>query len=364
MPSNASAEKYRDRLSRLAAEHDRVTGEILELAHELRPHVGDDAALADVYLDALQPLDPRRITQQDVTATGRVLQRPIPGADSLWRSLITRRRKRQLDFLPEKRLGLKKDVDQDFVRSLGFPTVTTLSHGKWSQISTPNHPAVLKPTESLESKGAYYLFGNRFFSIAESRWIENWSGLEESAQTQASEAFTSGTWEVQALVTRQEEPAPDLKFYCFYGEIGTVLEVHRFPKQQYMFFDRELRPTPFTNDRLPRAASLKSSVIHNGHLREDHLQRVRDLSRSIPAPFMRIDMLFSDDGPVFCEFCGAPGNIHTIFEEDDRRLGEMYARAENRLINDLLRGKGFDTYRTHPVSRELWADMDQGSSAQ
>lgn len=364
MPSNASAEEYRDRLSRLVAEHDRVTGEILELAHELRPHVGDDAALADVYLDALQPLDPRRITQQDVTAAGRVLQRPIPGADSLWRSLVTRRRKRQLGFLPEKRLGLRKDSDQNFVRALSFPTVETLSRGKWATMSPPADPAVLKPMQSSGSKGAYYLFGDRFFSIATSEWIESWEELEESARRQAPNAFTSGLWEIQTLVTRDGNPAVDLKFYCFYGEIGTILEVSRFPRREYMFFDMELKPTRFTNDGLPRSESLERSVIHHGHLTEEHLQRVRDLSRSIPAPFMRIDMLFSDDGPVFCEFCGAPGNIHTIFEEDDRRLGEMYARAENRLINDLLRGKGFDTYRTHPVSRELWADMDQGSSAQ
>ena len=101
-------------------------------------------------------------------------------------------------------------------------------------------------------------------------------------------------------------------------------------------------------------ADFSESMVAAG-LKESDIQAVKSFSKEIPVPYMRIDYLGADDGLVFCEFSSAPGQAHMIYAENQVRLGTMYHQAEMRLLHDLLNGKTFHEYMTHPVSRELRA---------
>ena len=67
-------------------------------------------------------------------------------------------------------------------------------------------------------------------------------------------------------------------------------------------------------------------------------------SLQIPTPFVRIDMLKGRDGLVFGEFQFITGNFEAYNDEYDRKLGEAYRIAEQKIIEDLLRGKTFEAF--------------------
>lgn len=250
--------------------------------------------------------------------------------------------------MPEKRLGLQKIQDQRFARSAGIPTVETLFRGELGDVPRDKFPAVLKPVVSSGSKGAFYIFEDHAFSIAGTRRLNSWQELQHVARQEMGQtAFDGAEWELQVLVTWQGQPAPDLKFYSFYGEIGAVLEVARHPRQQYAYFDGDLNPIDFRSDRESGFDPGAMTSISQGGLSERKLETARKLSLEIPVPFMRIDFLNSEDSLVFCEFSAAPGMSHALLREHDMRLGRMYHEAEIRLTNDFLRGKAFDVFLKH-----------------
>lgn len=344
----ADVEELRTQLQRLQKDCVESRSRLREFAEELRKSAAlvNDEAVASVYLDALESMDARDMTHPDVATITRMLGlKMIPNADSYWHSILTRRRKKQLGTVPEKYLGLNKQCDEAFAHALGVPTVKTLFRGKFNEVPRGEFPTVIKPVRSSESRGAFYLFEDKMFSIANSRSVANWDELERLGKQQMRvEDLDELDWELQELVTLENEPAPDFKFYCFYGEIGTVLEVARHPVQGYAYFDGDLRPIQFRADERPAFADLSEASIPNGGLSDAKLEIVKRLSLEIPVPFMRIDFLGGDEDIVFCEFSSAPGMSHALTKEHDRRLGEMYHEAEIRLVNDLLQGKTFNAF--------------------
>lgn len=339
---------FRKQIELLRQQRDRVTRGIQDLAIELSG-LPDHAEL---YLEAVSLLQPSQMTQHDQTAVARILKKPLPNTDSFWVSLLERRRRKQLGFVPEKRLGLNKPNDMSFARALGVPTVATRFTGSWKDIPRDLKPGCIKPMQSSESRGVFYVFPRGVKSVHSSVECEDWGHVERLATEQLDTHPSEVEWELQDLVTWQGSPGPDLKFYAFYGEIGAFVEVSRHDVPQYAYFDHNLTSLPFTEDGNPRMTDLRNSMTIAG-LDENDLQAVRDFSKKIPVPYMRIDYLGSDDGLVFCEFSSAPGQAHMIDTENQVRLGTMYHQAEMRLLHDLLNGKTFDEYMAHPVSREL-----------
>ncbi|WP_087004355.1 ATP-grasp fold amidoligase family protein [Brevibacterium yomogidense] len=341
-----SLESLRDRVGELRERSSQISDELRLLVDSLRVKSmrSDDPEALALYLEALDLTGVDDLTHQDLVAVARHHRlKMIPHSDSFWRSIVVRRRKKQLGRVPEKRLGLNKQKDERFATLTGVSTVDTLFRGKFSDIPRDNFPSVLKPVISSGSRGAFYIFEDGIFSIAGTRPVESWSELEAVARREVGDP-ESTEWELQRLVTWQGRPAPDLKFYCFYGEIGTVLEVTRHPSLHYAYFDGGLKPIAFRSDVKPKFDDLSSTSVLTGGLDEAKLDIVRRYSAEIPVPFMRIDFLNSDRDLVFCEFSSAPGLSHSLHPEHDARLGEMYHRAEMRLTDDLLAGKRFDAF--------------------
>lgn len=349
-PNRPDDDDLRDRIALLREQQGRVTHDIQELTVELRQRPDS----TDLYLEALSLLQPSQMTQHDQTAVARVLKRPLPHTDSFWVSLLERRRRKQLGFVPEKHLGVNKTKDLSFARALGIPTVTTRFTGAWEDIPRELSPGCIKPVSSSESKGVFYVLPGGVKSVLSSVECADWDEVERVAVDQLGSHPGGVDWELQDLVTWRGNPGPDLKFYAFYGEIGAVVEVSRYKTPQYAYYDHDLERVPFTGDSNPTMTDFTESIIAAG-LPEEELEAVREFSKQIPAPYMRIDYLGSDDGLIFCEFSSAPGQAHMIDAENQERLGTMYHRAEMRLLHDLLNGKTFDGYMSHPVSSELRA---------
>lgn len=339
-------------LKRAGVLHKRraaVGREMRSIVDELRRRAssaGDDKETG-AFLQSVDLLPVGEMTHFDVMAMTREHKRnEIPQADSFWHSILVRRRKKQLGVVPEKHLGISKDNDERFAAEAGVAAARTLYRGDLAGLPKDVVPSVVKPVRSSDSRGAFYVFDDGLFSIAQSLPVAGWDEFLRHARQELGDVdFEIAQWELQSLVTREGRPAHDLKFYCFYGEIGAVLETSRHPSQKYAYFDGDLLPIDLRSNKKPSFDDMSETNVGRGFLSSERLDVVRRLSLEIPAPFMRIDFLDSDNSLVFLEFSSAPGQSHALRPEQDRRLGQLYHAAEIRLMNDLLAGKGFDTFR-------------------
>lgn len=319
----------------------------LMLEH-LRRRAGESDRDAELYLRAINASSIDELTHLDLVTVGRTMKADLDAADSFFRAIVVRRRKKQLGPVPERYLGISKEFDQLFAAELGIRRPEVLFTGPLSDV--PAHVRVntmIKPIKSSGSKGAFYLFDtDRIRSIQNSVTLSSWSAMIESIEaTLGPEYLRDQAWQVQELVYEgADAPARDLKFYAFYGEIGLIQEVSRHESPRYQYFDADGTIADCGRTHEPRFADDAATITNRGGVPDHRLDEVRALSREIPAPFMRIDYLNGNDGLVFLEMSSAPGMAHTLSDDYDRRLGRMYSAAEVRLTNDLLDGKQFDGY--------------------
>lgn len=338
------------RIETLGAQRAQAMRAYRAAVEDLRRTAVASDAHAELYRAALAQLGVEELTLHDVVMVARNHRWPLDHGDSFFRKMVERRRKKQLGSVPEKHLGLNKAVDLDFARQVGILVPRTLWTGRLQDIPEEmRSKTFLKPTRSSGAKGAFYLFGSSdIFSVYDSSRLSSWDALEEACRRQMRPGgVDQTTWEVQELVEEAEgQPARDLKFFSFYGDIGLIQEVSRHPFKQYEFFDADGSLADCGRDRSYQPPFLEASdtITDKGGVSKAKLETARRMSLEIPAPFMRIDFLNGGDDLVFCEFSASPGMSHTFNREYDRILGAYYNRAEIRLVNDLLAGKSFDAF--------------------
>jgi hypothetical protein len=333
---------YRDRRQADKAYHQALSEELRK-----RSHLSDvDAELYDLALSA-KSID--ELTHLDLVTIARQRRAPLVQADSFFRSIVVRRRKRQLGPIPEKHIGISKVKDQLFAESVGMRTPRVLYSGTFEGI--PGHVrtnTMLKPQVSSGSKGAFYVFdASNIYSIQYKKALGSWDELSQSVRKQFGEdALNEREWLVQELILEVgDRPARDMKFYAFYGQIGLIQEVDRYGAMQYEFFNEDFTVAVCGRDHEPRFTDPADTVTDKGGLSDAKLETVRRASLEIPAPFMRLDFLNGVTELVFTECSGAPGMSNSLNNEYDELLGRYYHEAEVRLENDLLDGKRFDGYR-------------------
>ena len=83
----------------------------------------------------------------------------------------------------------------------------------------------------------------------------------------------------------------------------------------------------------------------------------RRLSLCIPRPYVRVDLYDIAGEVVFGELTPRPGDPTGIGVELDRRLGELWERAEARVLNDVIDGGDY-RLRFGPGPRELQVGQD------
>lgn len=334
----------------LAEERSRAIARYRTVVELLRLQARQSDEHAALYRQAVRRLGVDELTLFDVVMISRNQGWPLEHGDAFFRKMVERRRMKQLGPVPERRLGLTKGSDLAFARAAGVRVPTTLWTGKLTEIPAElRRGTFLKPTQSSGAKGAFYLFEDgSMFSVFATRQVERWDDLVSACRQQVRPGVADEmTWEIQELVAEgPSSPARDMKFFAFYGEIGLIQEVVRYPRKQYEFFDPDGRIAPCGRDRSYETPFLDpaDTITDKGGLSEEKIETARRLSLEIPTPFMRIDFLNGEKELVFCEFSASPGMSHTFNRRYDRILGRMYNAASVRLTNDLLAGKTFDAY--------------------
>jgi len=127
--------------------------------------------------------------------------------------------------------------------------------------------------------------------------------------------------------------AKDFKFYCFYGQVGLILEIQREPEIRHCWWNSSM-------ERI-NVDKYNESLYDGSGVSQDEIKMVEELSSNIPAPFMRIDFLRSENKLIFGEFTPKPGNYDEFSKEIDQKLGDLFLKAEANLMNDLRKGKQF-----------------------
>lgn len=227
-----------------------------------------------------------------------------------------------------------------FIDSLNIPRPAS-DHRiyQFSEIEE-QYPCVIKSTRSTGSRGCYLaLSPNRIVHVYDNLEFSSWSKLNKHA-AQLMDPKTPGhtlanKWFVEDLVVRNSAPANDVKFFSFYGDIVLILEMRRQGKIEYCFYNPD--------NSIPETG-LQRTFFEGEGVTEADLELVRRISSEIPYPFVRIDMLRSDNGLVFGEFTPRIGGYDEFDPVWDRKLGESWARAESRLLDDHLSGKSFEAF--------------------
>lgn len=241
---------------------------------------------------------------------------------------------------PEWRLN-SKERGYAFAARLRVPHPQVYVRGVTVDELEPRQQVVVKPEAGAGGRGVYLVLGDgRVVDLRDGAELPGWPDMLASMrQDLTSGRVKQDRWLVEELITEDEGglyPGRDLKFYCFYGKVGLVLEVRRSNANAYCEWDAEgnqLFSGKYDERRFEGEGATAEQVALAGRM-----------SRKIPAPFMRIDFIRSATAPSgmsFCEFTPRPGSFHRFEDAFDRRMGEYYLDAEARLERDLLRGKSF-----------------------
>lgn len=335
-------------IDRLARRRDLAMAAYRTAVEQLRVEVTgeDDAAL---YLEASSRLGITELTHDDLTTTARQLRRPVPHGDSFWTQIVTRRRKKQVSRVPERRIGVGKVFDTILADVLGLRMPRELHRGSLSDVPAGlRNAVVVKPLDASDSVGAFYVFAeDDIHAIWLERQLSSWDALLQVVREHlGDDAVDAPRWVVQELILESDrQPARDIKFYSMYGEFPAILEVSRFPRREVAYFDGDtMQRAEVGRQQDPFLQDASRSIIDRGGLTEGMLELGRRASLALPIPFIRLDFLWTPDELVFLEASTGPGNSHSFNRRWDRRLGKAYLQAETRLVNDLLSGKSFSEY--------------------
>lgn len=266
---------------------------------------------------------------------------PLTQVASFRGSLSERVRQKQLrGTLPEYTLEDKQAAYQ-FVDQIGVrrPQAT---EGTFSLVDLPKETkTVVKPVDGAGSRGVYLIYElNDIIDIKRSMKLTSLRELEENMQKDLTLGWVAeDKWMSEELIlenSEERQAASDLKFYTFYGKVGLILEISRFPERKHCWWTA-------TGERI-RTGKYEEQLFKGAGVTDEEIKLVEQMSQSIPAPFVRIDFLRSETGLVFGEFTAKPGNYDEFDDQTDEWLGDYFIEAEAKLTQDLLVDKNFTEY--------------------
>lgn len=269
---------------------------------------------------------------------------PLTSTASFRGSLSARMRQAQyFPRLPEWQLDDKKSA-YSFVEQFKIKVPHTNNYS-YDIASLPlQEGIVIKPVNGAGGRGVYIVHDDKW--IIDVKESSDFQGFDELRSRMHRDleigAVAEDSWFIEEIIyeNKQEKLAGrDLKFYTFYGKVGLILEIIRYPEMRYCWWDSNL-------NRISVGKYDEQLFIGEGVTKEE-LQMVEKLSEQIPAPFIRIDFLRSEYDLVFGEFTPKPGNYDEFNKEVDQRLGDDYLKAQVRLDMDLINGKQFERFNAY-----------------
>ena len=268
---------------------------------------------------------------------------PITQASSMFQQFVRRRRMKQLGDVPDRWLVKSKKEGEEFAQMVDVLCPKSQYNIPFDQIPHMTD-IVVKPMASAGSKGVFMVRAlDDILSLEDHTKLNSWDEMREQVQTMlknkriSEDAFVYQQCIYSSNTTK--EPAHDLKFYTFYGEVGAVLEIARYPEKAFWWWTPDGQPIEI---EAVNPASMKPEGFT-----PEMLQTAIDLSLKIPSPFMRLDFMRNEDKLYLSEFCSSPGaggarTLGRYYPKWDRIFGDLYLKAEMQIVNDLLAGKRFD----------------------
>lgn len=237
------------------------------------------------------------------------------------------------------RVGVSKALAYEFGQQIGARIPERSSAPLPLQELNLKPGMAVKPQNAEGSRGVHLIHAEDYIQRVKDAKVltsleETRASMREAVDTGA---VRSDLWVTEEIIYEDRanyRAGRDFKFYCFYGSCPLVLEVVRYPELGYTWWN---------------ADGTKAHTGKYGHLDfegigipEGYLEEAQEISKKIPAPFVRIDAIHSEEGrPVVGEYTPHPGDYERFSPEWDNILGAEYLQAEQRLLKDFLEGKKF-----------------------
>lgn len=245
-----------------------------------------------------------------------------------------------------------KLIGKAFVGELGIRTIPEIR--LFDSIESVNLDGisgrfVLKPTFLSTSHGVFLLKSTEKPGIFFDERYQKERSIDEirdelHRRSDASE-YNIKRWVVEErIIDALGNVVPeDVKFFCFYGEIGLIQVTQRAKSlNRVAYFDGEFNRLPASSQE--SGIRVNPSIVSLAPLfppphAADLLSVARRVSAALPTPFVRVDLYDTSAGPTFGEFTFTPG---TFFYEDREvmdaslsvKLGKLWRCAENRILSD------------------------------
>lgn len=266
---------------------------------------------------------------------------PLDSVASFTTLLNVRTRAKQLHekTVPEWALE-DKGIGHKFTDALGVKRPDSKEHITLKEIQFKAE-SVVKPKNAFSNTAVYLIHSeNNIYDLKNETTLTSYKQLREEMQKYLDSGLVlEDDWIIEQLIYDDKEnliPARDLKFFSFYGEVVLVMEVSRYPSRKVSFWTPEGKEVFAKTKRDPH--------LQGKGFAKTEIELANEISRNIPAPFLRIDFLKGESGFYFSEFAPRTGTYDKFTKEYDRLFGEAYIKAENRIVNDLLKGKTFDAF--------------------
>src|SRR5699024_2642345 len=105
---------------------------------------------------------------------------------------------------------------------------------------------VIKPADGAGARGVYIIHDESdIIDVKQSKSIKGYNELYESMKDDlASGAVANDAWLIESIVyenSMDRMTGRDLKFYCFYGKVGLILEIIRYPEIRHCWWTRDFK---------------------------------------------------------------------------------------------------------------------------
>ena len=229
-----------------------------------------------------------------------------------------------------------------FAERLGLPTpALELQSFSYNQIPLERN-TVVKPLTGVMSQGVFLITSDAIIDLVNNQKIVTFSDLRHSMKTLVENGtIKEDRWIRERLILDDknvDQPARDIKFYTFYGQPLLALETARIPKVQRCWYDN------YSN--LINTGKYAAELFVGYGIPPEFYEIAERISKNIPAPFVRVDLLASPDGAVVNEITPKPGGAHLFAASIDNSLGNHLVSADARLRTDLISGKTFDYFKS------------------
>jgi hypothetical protein len=201
-----------------------------------------------------------------------------------------------------------------------------------------DRPTAIKPDRGADNRGFLALVpqGRGTWRDLAHDVVLDFDGVRAALAKEVVGRDLPDVWVAEELLIAPGGGLPnDVKYLTFRGRMAAQFIRANSPKR-FRWFDEDWAEIESGLAEHTRDASITppSNVA-------DFTAIAVRLSRIIPLPFVRVDLLDTDRGPVVGELTPFPGWAHRLDPDLDRLLGGRYESAEKRMLASGLDWRSF-----------------------